>query len=294
MPPPLPMLPADADPGDAIRALHEHGAAIVAELASPNTMDRLGNELTPWLETSQSGPDEFRGWHTRRVGACCARSETFRELTVHPVVLEATEHFLRPHSARIQLVHSQLIELGPGETAQPLHRDDEVWPWPRRPGEEWEVFGMWAVTDFDSENGGTRVVPGSHRWPRNRDAKEDDVVAAWMPKGSLLLVLGSVLHGGGENQSACARLAASMNYGLGWLRQVENQYLVAPPEIARSFSPALQDLLGYAVHGRIVGEYALEDPRVALLGRSPGEVANADRKAGAAAELSTLSGYRKR
>jgi ectoine hydroxylase-related dioxygenase (phytanoyl-CoA dioxygenase family) len=85
-----------------------------------------------------------------------------------------------------------------------------------------------------------------------------------------------------------------MNYALGWLRQVENQYLVAPPEVARTFPPTLQDLLGYALHGRIVGEWALEDPRVALLGRPRDDVVEADRRAGASADLGTLSGYRER
>ena len=82
-----------------------------------------------------------------------------------------------------------------------------------------------------------------------------------------------------------------MNYSLGWLRQVENQYLVAPPDVARSYSPALQELLGYAVHGRIVGEWALTDPRVSLLGRSADEVAELDRQSQTTAKMTTLSGY---
>ena len=56
----------------------------------------------------------------------------------------------------------------------------------------------------------------------------------------------------GENQSNASRLGLNLTYCLGWLRQEENQYLSCPPEIAKNFDPALQDILGYTQ-----GEYAL-------------------------------------
>lgn len=284
-------MPASTSADALIDVLNQQGAVIVTRLASTSMMDRMRDELAPWLEETSRGPDEFRGWRTRRVGALSARSAAFRELVVHPTMLEVSAHFLRPHCARMQLMYTQLIELGTGETRQPLHRDDEVWPWPRSPGEEWAAIGMWAVSNFDTDNGATLVVPGSHRWDRERQAQPKEIAIASMPKGSLLLHLGSVLHGGGDNQSGQARLGVTMNYSLGWLRQVENQYLVAPPDVARSYSPALQELLGYAVHGRIVGEWALTDPRVSLLGRSADEVAELDRQSQTTAKMTTLSGY---
>ena len=287
----LTALPASTGADAIIEVLNQDGAVIVTRLATTSLMDRLRDELSSWLEQTPCGPDEFRGWRTRRVGALCARSAVFRELAVHSTMFEVSAHFLRPHCARMQLMYTQLVELGAGETRQPLHRDDEVWPWPRSPGQEWAVVGMWAVSNFDADNGATLVVPGSHRWARERQAKDDEIALARMPKGSLLLHLGSVLHGGGDNQSSHARLGATINYSLGWLRQVENQYLVAPPELARNYSPVLQELLGYAMHGRIVGEWALTDPRVSLLGRSVSEVAELDRETQATVEMTTLSGY---
>ena len=155
------------------------------------------------------------------------------------------------------------------------------------------MIGMWAVSDFTADNGATRVVSGSHRWERTRNASDGEIAIAEMEKGSLLLHLGSVLHGGGANESNRVRLGATLDYALGWLRQVENQYLIAAPDLARTFSPELQDLLGYAVHGRIVGECDLADPRVSLLGRDEADVQRADREAGASADDSTLSGYGK-
>ena len=100
------------------------------------------------------------------------------------------------------------------------------------------------------------------------------------------------MHGGGANTTRNeTRIGISFNYTLGWLRQIENQYLVAPPERARKYPPALQDLLGYAVHGRIMGESGLSDPRIGLLGRDEHEVEASDAAADAIADRTTLSGY---
>ena len=57
------------------------------------------------------------------------------------------------------------IEILPGEGAQALHRDDSLYPL-ELAGVELQIGVMWALNDFTSENGGTRVVPGSHRFLR--------------------------------------------------------------------------------------------------------------------------------
>ena len=47
----------------------------------------------------------------------------------------------------------------------------------------------------------------------------------------------------------------NLTYCLNWLRQEENQYLSCPPEIARTFEPELQALMGYASGGYGLGFY---------------------------------------
>ena len=73
-----------------------------------------------------------------------------------------------------------------------------------------------------------------------------------MSAGSVFIYNGSVLHGGGANQSSESRIGLNLTYCLGWLRQEENQYLSCPTDIAKDFDKTLQDLLGYTQ-----GEYAL-------------------------------------
>ena len=54
-----------------------------------------------------------------------------------------------------------------------------------------------------------------------------------MSAGSVLLYIGSTIHGGGANRSDAARFGLALHYALGWLRQEENQYLAVPIDAAR-------------------------------------------------------------
>lgn len=284
-------LPATSEPRDVLSILDRDGAVVLRGLVAPSVMDRIVDETAPWFACTPVGQDDFRGYRTRRIGALIARAPGVRELALNPLTLAVAERLLLRYCARIQLTYTQAIRLGPGETAQPLHRDDEVYSLPPPAGVEWALIGMWAVSDFTATNGATLVVPGSHRWPRDRIARSDEIAHSIMTKGSLLLHLGSVLHAGGANASAGDRFGLSINYALGWLRQTENQVLAAPPELARTLPPRLQDLLGYSVHGRILGEVGLEDPRIAVLAQSAESVASYERETGHTFDRSTLSGY---
>src|SRR5262249_61759613 len=86
--------------------------------------------------------------------------------------------------------------------AEPLRRDDPAWSNPpiqtaRTESEKahtWgnasdietqlEVVVLYSLCDFTAENGATRIVPGSHRWPTDRRPQRHEVVASEMPAGS--------------------------------------------------------------------------------------------------------------
>ena len=53
------------------------------------------------------------------------------------------------------------IAIDPGETAQPIHADDQLMPIPK-PHPPTVCNTMWALTDFTEANGATRIIPGSH------------------------------------------------------------------------------------------------------------------------------------
>ncbi len=272
----LPVLEADASPDEVEAALRTAGCVVVRELAPASLLESIEHELEPFLDETPVGGDEFTGVHTRRTGSLLARSESFRDLAAHPVVVGALDHVLGDHATSYQLHLTQVIEIGPGEPAQYVHRDQwafDFFPFPA--GFEVECHTMWAMSEFTAANGATRVIPGSHKWEDKLRLTEADTIPAEMPKGSVLLYLGSLYHGGGANRSEMPRRGINVGYTLSWLRQEENQYLACPPEVARTLPESLARLAGYAPGAYALGYYGdLRDPMEALHGASKARAAS--------------------
>ncbi len=267
---------AGSSPEEVAAVLREDGCVIVAEAAPAATMDRVVAELEPYLEASARGGSEFLGRATRRTGALVARSPAARTLVTDRLVLEVMGLVLGDHASTFQVDLTQLIDIGPGESAQAIHRDHwafDRFPFP--PGFEAEVGTMWAATDFTEATGATRVVVGSHRWTEEPvEVTVEETTAAVMSKGSVLLYTGSIYHGGGANTTAGThRIGVNVGYSLGWLRQEENQFLACPPEVARTLPEGLLRLIGYQRGAFALGYVDdMRDPLDWLYGR-PGRTA---------------------
>lgn len=253
----IPAVSATTSPDEIIELIKIHGGVRVFNLVDESVMDRLEEELWSTIETTPGGPDDFLGTSTRRVSGLVGKSKTAGELALNPLVNAVIERGLGP----FQLHVSQAICLMPGETAQPLHRDDLVYPEAEHPLEKELVMNvLWAVREFTEEIGGTRAIPGSHKWDDVREPDPAQSIATVMPRGSALIYFGSMYHGGGANQSKDkVRFAASMAYSRNWLRQEENQYLAIPPSVAKNLPEELQKLIGYSKLG-FLGWVDLEDP----------------------------------
>ncbi len=245
-------LPATATAEEVAAALGDDGAAIIDCLVEPAMLDRVKRELDPFLAATAFGPDDFAGRRTKRTGGLIARSETCRDLILHPLVLGAVDKVLT-HSSSFQLHLTQVISIDPGEPAQKIHRDQwafAFFPFPK--GYEVSCNTLWAMTDFTEANGATRVIPGSHRFDDRLELDAADTIPAEMKKGSVLLYTGSLYHGAGANRSDRTRRGVNITYSVSWLRQEENQYLAVPLETARLLPVDLLRLMGYAR-----GAYAL-------------------------------------
>jgi ectoine hydroxylase-related dioxygenase (phytanoyl-CoA dioxygenase family) len=238
---------AGTAPADIATVIREDGCVIISELVAPELMDQITAELKPHIEATSGGETDFLGHATRRTGALIARSPSARALVAHPTILAALDLTLGDHCSTFQVDLTQLIDIGPGEPGQMIHRDQwsfDHYPFPT--GFEAEISTMWAATDFTEEMGATRVIVGSHQW--EGDPSEVDpalTTGAVMAKGSVLLYVGSIYHGGGANASDVHRIGINVGYSLGWLRQEENQYLACPPDIARTLPEGLLRLMGY-------------------------------------------------
>ena len=243
---------ADAEDEEILGALREDGACVLVDAMGENLKSRVSEELQPFIEATPTGRDDFTGRLTGRTGALVARSEASRELVMHPTLTGLAQQFLGPYTDKIQLHLTQVINIQPGQGAQPRHRDRLAWGGYVPPEIEPQFNTLWALTDFTEENGATRVVPGSVKWPTERRATDEETIQAVMKAGSVLLYSGSVIHGGGQNLSDSDRTGINITYCLGWLRTEENQYLSCPPSVAKNLDPDLQEMLGYTM-----GTYAL-------------------------------------
>ena len=194
------------------------------------------------------GTSNFYPGKTRRITALVARSETFRTFVTHPLMRAACDAILKPNCVHYQVHATAALKIGPGARKQVLHREEDPYQFFKVPRPRMILASMWAITDFTEANGGTKIVPGSHLWPADRAARPDEVVAAAMPAGSVLLWMGGTLHGAGANRTDDWRYGVFLSYSLGWLRQEENQYVDVPYEIARTLSKEVRDLVGYQMH----------------------------------------------
>lgn len=249
----IPELDSDESPDALYAALAEAGCLVVTDALPVDRCRRVERELASELAAARvvvkDDPAQFYPGRTRRITGLVSRSETVREVVLHDMSRELAERHLGSNCERIQLHVTAAISIGPGARAQTLHREEDLFPFFPVPRPNLIFASMWAISDFTADNGGTLLVPGSHRWDAEREAAPGEVVSAQMPAGSVLYWLGGTLHGGGANTSNNWRYGVILTYSLGWLRQEENQYLDIPPEVLATLTPELQALTGYAMHG---------------------------------------------
>ena len=239
-------------PETMLAALRRDGAIILRRAIEPSLAAVVAGELRPWFDREgRQTESDFNGYSTLRVGSIVARSPSVPPLIAHPALLALADAILLPNCLNYQIGSTTGVEILPGESDQRLHRDVNCYA-KRIPGIEFQISALWSLQDFTLENGATRVVLGSHRWEAGRQpGPADSVVQAAMPAGSLLIYLGSTLHGGGANLSDTPRMGLVNTYCLGWLRQEENQYLSVPRAIADRLPDRVRRLLGYQRHGLI-------------------------------------------
>ncbi|MDZ4826601.1 MAG: phytanoyl-CoA dioxygenase family protein [Actinomycetota bacterium] len=242
----------------------EQGYTIVENAIEPDLVDALHDDLLR-LERAfavQPSPNSFEGHHTLRVYNLLAYGELYQRIPVHEHVLPIVDGVLDP-GCLISSLSS--IAILPGETAQPIHADDQLIPLPK-PHPPTVCNTMWALTDFTEANGATRIIPGTHLGADNPDyGTHYDSISAEMPKGSVLVWHGSLWHGGGANQTDERRVGIAMNYCAGYIRQQENQQLGLPRETVEGFSPRLRQLTGYGVYNMLIGHINKHSPEQLLL-----------------------------
>ena len=228
-----------------IDSIREQGFSIIEGLLSEKELSKIRGELTPYLQKDKLGRNNFEGYQTERVYALLDKAPSIAQLIEHPVLLELLDQLLPKNYL---LSAALAINVHPGETPQPIHRDDTS---------KEENFGhlktltgvsmIWAIDDFTEKNGATEFIPKSHI---NGDAKatSNKLSQACMPAGSVFVFDGRLRHRGGANQTSSPRLGITPQYCAPHLRQIESMLLSVPPKVAVNYSERVQELLGYSIN----------------------------------------------
>jgi ectoine hydroxylase-related dioxygenase (phytanoyl-CoA dioxygenase family) len=240
------------------------GWTVLEDAIQPGLVDALAEDLDR-LEREldvQPSDNSFEGRSTLRVYNLLARGEVWWQVPVHPAVLPVVEGVL-DDGCLISSLSS--INIGSGETAQPIHADDQLIPLPK-PHPATVCNTMWALTDFTEPNGATRVISGTHLGDDSPVyGQHYDSEPALMKRGSVLVWHGSLWHGGGANQTDQRRVGIAMNYCAGFVRQQENQQLGIPVEMVKRMPRRLQELVGYGIYSGLIGHIDKRSPGSLLL-----------------------------
>ncbi|WP_213954916.1 MULTISPECIES: phytanoyl-CoA dioxygenase family protein [unclassified Variovorax] len=254
--------------------LNQQGYTVIPDFLKADDIARVRAGLAPFLST-HAGRNNFEGFKTERVYTLAGRGRVFEDIAEDARVLALLDKLLAPGYL---LTASQAICIHPGETPQPIHFDDSFYPIPR-PRPSISISTIVAVDAFTAENGGTEVIPGSHRWSDatiagaydGRDADADMppqlerlLVPMEMPAGACVVFHGTLLHRGGANRSKAERLAFSNQYCEPWARTQENFFLGIPPALVSRMSPRLQTLLGYEIMAPFMGHVTASHPTKVL------------------------------
>jgi ectoine hydroxylase-related dioxygenase (phytanoyl-CoA dioxygenase family) len=158
--------------------------------------------------------------------------------------------------------HGSIVHTGGG--LQELHIDQGGMPLPYPPFPFGSLI-IWCYTDFDLANGGTYVVPGSHRNASGATSFQDGtdllqlvngepgLVAVCAPSGTCILTDTRILHCGGRRAAQGTRYAMRCHYNRHFIRPLHEQStanLHVPDHVYDELSDRLKRMMGITDNNR--------------------------------------------
>ena len=230
-----------------LQQLDEQGYVVLERFMPEEFLQALRRRIEELhQQEGENAGREFRQEpHARRLANLVDKGEVFQQLIAMPRVLELVGHVLGPQfklsslNARSANPHSS--------EAQPLHCDAGILP---------DENGycvcntIWLLDDFTSENGPTRIVPGTHksgRFPQDvlddPAARRPDEVTVLAPAGSVVVMNTHAWHGGTANHTDAPRRAIHSFYCRWDQPQQQYQKRLLRPETQAALSSELRRLL---------------------------------------------------
>lgn len=195
------------------QALDRDGYVVLTNLIDGDWLAGLRAEFENACGKDEKKTTVVKESGTRHIDDLVNRDEAFDGVYMHPRVLAAVYHILRVPFRVAQLTGREPL---PGYGAQGLHGDWTT----RAKGEPFRIVTtIWLLDDFTSDNGATRVVPGTHHLltqppksladPASRHPEQKIIIAE---AGSVLVFNGHLWHSGTRNETNRSRRALQCSF----------------------------------------------------------------------------------
>ncbi len=193
---------------NAVYELDTYGFTVVEHVLTDDQITSMRETLMRLAD--EVGEERGGEGSCRHVSNLPTLDPIFFPVIDHPRILPILEHFLEK-SLILGSLNSRIVR--PGDGDQGFHSDIPA-----------EMLNMaspvmmntvWMLDDFSPENGGTRVVPGTHKSGLGHPPPEVEVkycVQPSAPAGSVLVFNGQCWHAGGANRSNANRHALFAHY----------------------------------------------------------------------------------
>jgi ectoine hydroxylase-related dioxygenase (phytanoyl-CoA dioxygenase family) len=197
------------------RALDDDGYVILPGVIDAEWLDAMRDRYEYLMEKegASAGKEVHQEKGTRRLSDLANKGEVFDSVYTNPRLLACVRHVLQ-RDFKLSALNARDAE--PGQGHQALHGD---WGYEGRDeatgGARFHVVNsVWLLDDFTSENGATRLVPGTHKLAGSVSDHVEDPLAAHpdeklliAPAGSVAVFNAHVWHGGTQNRTQTTRRA---------------------------------------------------------------------------------------
>ena len=227
--------------------LDRDGYVVIEHAMGPDLLDELRARILQLFdeEGDRAGHEFKTEEHARRLANLVDKGNVFRRAIVLPAVLERVRHVLGP-DAKLSSLNARSADPHT-DVGQPLHVDMAAIPDEKG---YWVCNSVWMLDDFTTDNGPTRMVPGSHRWgTRPQDVLTDplaphpDEVMLTGKAGSICVMNAHMWHAGTANRSAAPRLAMHAFYCRRDKPQQQYQKQLLRPEVQAGLTREVRAIL---------------------------------------------------
>jgi ectoine hydroxylase-related dioxygenase (phytanoyl-CoA dioxygenase family) len=249
--------------------IDEYGMCLIRDAISQAEVDVIENRLNEQAEAEgslelaakmQSGegqgkPSTDEQKVSRLLWNLINKGDCFIPLINHPTIIEMVRYII---GEKVLLCSMGAHMNSPDNQRMPLHQDQ--WPLVPHPMPVAVMCNvLLLITDNAEQNGGTRMVPGSHKWPtvsyQQMNSEEGLKIpkSVTAPRGTAVVYDARIWHSNGFNRSNGFRNNIAIPYLQPWIRPQENHQYSVRQEVFDKLTDEQRDILGFSSYGTLGG-----------------------------------------